>query len=216
MVQRYLDGQSLTDICEWLDNEGVKAARGGKWTQKSVSQLLRNEILVGRRIENGRTALRCEPILDWPTFNRLQAKLDSAPSRRGLSSTDTALLTGIVRCDKCDGPMYRIRTTQGRFYRCATNPEATGAARYSSKCANMMPLADFDAFVDEQMTGPVIGGHEILETITVPGDGHQDEIDQIEIELRSLNFDAPRPLASGMVPGAECIERRQSRERAIR
>jgi site-specific DNA recombinase len=190
MVRKYLDGESLTDICHWLDSQNVKPPRSDKWSQKSVGQLLRNKILIGRRIENGRTVLHVEPIIDWPTFNALQSKLDNAPRRRGMSSGDTALLTQVAFCGKCGGPMYRIRDKQGTSYRCSTSPKATGADRYRSVCRNMIPLAELDDWTDEHVR-TVLDGNEVLEKITVPGTGHQDEIDQVEAELRSLDFDAP-------------------------
>ena len=81
MAQRYLSGESLTTICQWLDAEGVKPPRGNMWSQKTVSQILRNPIITGCRKsrDGGRTLLKVDPIIDLPTFKLLQDKLDNHP-----------------------------------------------------------------------------------------------------------------------------------------
>jgi hypothetical protein len=115
MVARALSGDTQSSICEWLENEGVASVAAGIWSSKSVGQILRNTALIGRRTTgDGRTVLRFEGIIDTAPFNKLQAKLDSNPRRRGAVSSDPALLTRVIYCPKCKRIMHRRRSVTKR------------------------------------------------------------------------------------------------------
>ncbi len=43
----YLEGKSLGDIVKWLESEGIRTKRGGKWNKKTVSRILSNPIYCG-------------------------------------------------------------------------------------------------------------------------------------------------------------------------
>jgi DNA invertase Pin-like site-specific DNA recombinase len=175
---KYLDGASLRAVCAWLDGAGAPPRQGGHWQPKSLSQVFRNPVLAGRRVDgSGRTVLKVEPILDAGTWRDLQAELDRKAARKGVVQGDTAMLTGIAVCARCGGPMYRIA---GRYYRCH------GTARKPSTCANMVPLADLESWVDEQLGD---SGSFVIETVVIPGRGHADEIAEVERDLRELDYD---------------------------
>ena len=85
--------------------------------------------------------------------------------------------------------MYRFRTTKTRkdgrkatneYYRCA------GTARLPSTCRNMIPLSDIECWVDDKMTDDVIGSDEIIEQTVTPGHDYDDEIEQVELDIREL------------------------------
>jgi site-specific DNA recombinase len=195
MVERALNGDTLTSTCEWLDDKGIAPPAGGLWSPKSVSQILRNTALIGRRTtEKGRTVLRFESIIDTATFDKLQAKLDSNPRRRGAVSSDPAMLTGVIYCNKCKGVMHRRRSATKRkdgsryvyeAYRC------DGTPRQPSTCKNMIPLADMDARVHEWFTTGPIAGNQRVETFTVAGHGYDEELEQNARDIADLDIDAP-------------------------
>jgi hypothetical protein len=92
--------------------------------------------------------------------------------------------------------MQRINKTRksGRvasnvYYRC------NGSEHEPSKCRNMVPLDDIEAWVDLHFTEPppfgVFAHREIIETVIVPGNDHEVEISEIEADLRDLDYDAP-------------------------
>jgi site-specific DNA recombinase len=144
----YLNGSSLRDIAEWLDQH-CRAPQGDLWSAGSLSQLFRNPILVGRQADaRGKTILKVEPILDRATWDKLQAKQSARARTTG--TAPRALLTGVAVCDMCGGPMYRLASTaKGKkytYYRCHGNE------RNPSKCWNMISLADLDAQVDSYVT----------------------------------------------------------------
>lgn len=197
MVERALNGDSLSSIGAWLESEGITPPDSEVWSPKSVSQILRNPCLIGRRTTDrgkGKTVLRFAPIIDAATFTKLQAKLDSNPKRRGAVSSDPAMLTGVIYCAKCKGVMHRRRSVTKRKdgsryvyegYRC------DGTPRQPSTCRNMIPQADTDAKVNEWFTAGPVSNEQRIETIVIPGTGHQDELEQNARDIADLDIDAP-------------------------
>jgi hypothetical protein len=70
------------------------------------------------------------------------------------------------------------------YYRCH------GTYREPSRCGNMIPLAMADDLVSEWMT-EVVGSNKVIQRTLVPGHGHEEDIADVEADLRSLDFDDP-------------------------
>jgi site-specific DNA recombinase len=192
VVAMYLAGKSLRQLCTYLDAQGIPTRRGGAWVPKTLSDVLRNPVLSGRRADgNGRTILRVPPILDVDTWRKLQAEMDRKATKKGAARTGSPMLGGIAVCHTCGGPMYKLRAQNVRkdgskqfnvYYRCwgtDTNP---------STCKNMYPLDELDAWVENRMARIMSPRYEIVVT---PGHGHEDEIYEIERDLRELDLDSP-------------------------
>ena len=47
IYEMYLNGSSLGDIASWLEKEGVKTKKGGRWDKKTVARILSNPIYCG-------------------------------------------------------------------------------------------------------------------------------------------------------------------------
>ncbi len=47
MFEMYLDGHSLKEIEEWLNKNGIKTKKGGRWGKKTVARILSNPIYCG-------------------------------------------------------------------------------------------------------------------------------------------------------------------------
>lgn len=185
-VQMYLDGSSLYQVRDWLD-ERCPAPHGEAWSAASISNMFHNPVLIGRRTDaSGKTILKAEPILDRATWDALQAKQSSRAKTTG--AKPRSLLTGVAVCDMCDGPMYRLaNTAKGKkytYYRCHGNE------RNPSKCSNMIRLEDLDAQVDNYVTTN-LSRWPRYEVVTIPGHGHDDEIADVEHDLRDLDYDDP-------------------------
>jgi hypothetical protein len=205
MIDRALRGDTLLSICRWLDAEGVAPAKGEKWSPTSASNVLRNPVLKGRRVDaQGKVLLKFESLLSAAQFAELQSTLNRHSVRHGKSTSETALLTGVIECDLCGGPMYRINSATKRkdgtknictYYRCK------GKDYEPSRCRNSVPLSDIESWLDQWFTyfnddehGAPFGGPfadtEIVETTVVAGDDHAAEVAEVETEIRQLDLDA--------------------------
>jgi site-specific DNA recombinase len=194
VVALYLGGKSLRELCAYLDAEGVPTRRGGSWVPKTLSDVLRNPVLAGRRVDGkGRTILRVPPILDLDTWRKLQAELDRKASKKGVARVNSSMLAGIAVCGICGGPMYRINASNTHkdgtkadlfYYRCWGTPTAP------STCQNMYPLAEAEAAVDRYIAR-TMGAWPRYQIMTIPGHGYEEEIYEVERDLRELDFDDP-------------------------
>jgi DNA invertase Pin-like site-specific DNA recombinase len=193
-VAHYLDdGWSLRQVCDWLESRGVEPAgikdRPVKgWHTKSLSRLFRSESLMGRHRVRRRVLKIDPPVIDRATWNRLQATMDQRASTKGIPRGDAALLSGIICCDKCKGPMYRMNAAARRrdgtrvdyyYYRCQ-------GLRAASQCANMVPVGYTDAWVDEQVSA---NPSFVIQVTVIAGDGHEEDIESVEQDLRELDYD---------------------------
>ena len=107
MVDRALRGDTYTSIAEWLDESGVSTVHGGPWSQTSVRGVLASPALKGH-YQNAGSAVthRFDGQMTAAEWTQLQASLDRRPQRHGMITADTAMLTGVIFCEKCGGPMY--------------------------------------------------------------------------------------------------------------
>lgn len=210
MAERYLNGQTFLEVAEWLDSEEIKSPSWAAWSKKpedkrgaepvwqptSIGQLFRNPVLIGQLESDGEIVAdvkgkpmqRCAPILDDDTWQQLQAKLDvSSKRRKSTAPADTSMLTGVLLCAKCGGPMYRLTSTRkhpnGRtyvtaYYRCK------GKSRTPSMCRNMIKLHEVEAEVTEWIT--THKSIEIMETVVVKGNDYGRELSNVTQALEAL------------------------------
>ena len=194
VVEMYLAGKSLRQLCAYLDAQGTPTRRGGAWVSKTLSEVFRNPVIAGRRIDgNGRTILRVPPILDMDTWRKLQAELDRKASRKGVAQAGSYLLAGVAVWGKCGGPMYRVSAYNTRkdgskqynfYYRCWGTPAKP------STCKNLFPVEELEARVERYMT-VTMARWPRYETVIVPGHWHEEDIYEVERDLRELDFDDP-------------------------
>ena len=131
MAKRYLSGESTRQIARWLNSEAIAVPNPRRvttsvgWRNQMVMRVLRNPAIMGRVQTGGRTYMKVEPLISAEVFHRIQ-QLMTSKAHRGAPLETTALLTGIVVCDKGHA-MYRIKMApkpnapDGLFYYC--NPE---------------------------------------------------------------------------------------------
>lgn len=133
-VVEILAGTNLNSIARLWNEGGLLTTTGKEWTHSKVRQYLQNERLAGVRTYKGKPMLdaeghvvmgKWEPMLDRDTYDRLQIVLRS-PERRARVPRKGArhyLLTGILRCGVCNGPMYGQKNPSGYAYAC--HPSST-------------------------------------------------------------------------------------------
>ena len=188
VIRRTIAGDTYSSICRYLD-EHVPTEKGGLWAPSSLRHILRSPALKGKRYEGKRLVLEHKGLMTAAEWKDLQKAIEKRPKRRGPMRADSSLLTGIIHCALCDGRMYRFTSPGAEgpisYYRCK------GPAQAPSTCRNMIPLIAVEEWVVGWFTGDVFGPTEVMERVTVNGDGHDEEIAEIESQLRELDFDAP-------------------------
>lgn len=202
MVSRAIDGQSLTKICEWLD-ETTPTKHGGIWHPRTVREILRNEALIGRRhqaVKNkdtGKTVkgvLKFEGVIDVATFKGLQAALDANSFKKGAVAEAPSMLTGSLFCAKCGGVMHRkLRTVKRKRTNDSyviANYRCTGTQREPSRCANMVSMPALHGFLDDWFTNRPLADSPVVQTVLTPGNGYADELEQNARDIAELDVDA--------------------------
>ncbi|MFQ5479352.1 MAG: recombinase family protein [Candidatus Binatia bacterium] len=93
-----------------LNEAGHRTRAGRKWTKQVVLNALQNPIYMGKlrwrqEIHDGNH----EPIVPEETFEKVQKILEERAGEskgRQFSNGDDRLFTGVIRCGRCNAPMY--------------------------------------------------------------------------------------------------------------
>jgi site-specific DNA recombinase len=136
-------GKSGAEIARILNEDGVRTKTHGKtggkqWTGRTVLQMIRNPVYLGKRLFKGEWILGVhEPIIDTQlaekAFAQLGARRFRKPGRLQKAVKDSFMLRGILRCGNCDRVMTtstsRKKVTVGqpevyRYYRCRGNADS--------------------------------------------------------------------------------------------
>ena len=181
-------GDSLVTIAKWLDAEGIPTARGGKWSNTALKNIINNTAYMGYiTADDGKVTGQCPEIIDAATHKAANAALKSRPLRGPILAENRALCAGVLSCPVCgiDSPMYRIKAGggpkgggQAYYYRCA----GKGAQRKG--CGNMVRLELVDAAVNEAMSN---NHDEITKRVYVPGHNHDAEIADVDFRISQLS-----------------------------
>jgi DNA invertase Pin-like site-specific DNA recombinase len=183
-------GDSLVTVAKWLDAEGVKTARGGKWSNTALKNIINNTAYMGYiSDDNGRVIGQCPEIIDAATHKAANTALKSRPKRGPILAENSALCARVLLCPVCrnanHAPMYRIQGGggpkgggQAYYYRCA----GRGAQRKG--CGNMVRLDLVDAMLDKDMS---INHERILKRVYVPGHNHDAEIADVDFRISQLS-----------------------------
>lgn len=182
IFDRCIDGQSLADIAEWLDAEGIPTRRGtDHWSESTVRWIIRQRAYAGRWVNRkGETIQRCEAVIEPSTFDRAQVALKTRQKKGPTSKTPPQLST--VKCAQCGSPMYRVHSgnpgQKRYYYRCyGRMPQRKG-------CGNMVPLVELDQLIRAWV---YLGQTMPYRTRQwVKGTNYDDEISDVKQDIREL------------------------------
>lgn len=123
--RRYLGGESIYSLAEWLTGSAVKTSRAGSsvWSSRTVRRVLDSGFAAGYFTAND--ALRKgihEPLITEDEWKRYLEARDSRRVRRSGERSDYPL-SGLIYC-VCGSRMHGSRMGEhGRRYRCADSKE---------------------------------------------------------------------------------------------
>ena len=211
-------------MARWLIEAGVPTRRGGlTWYPATVRKVLCNPVNKGEpafgrttwRTDEERTreglsaqyqrpsapgswvTMQCEPIVDFATWNAVQERLRENKELQGGPCTARYLLSGLVRCTKCErvmGARWINRKNGGpRYYSCPLAWKGMDVAR--RQCTPGLHRADhiepatlraliYLAYHPSVFTTALKVYHQIHEATRTTG--AEGERTRLEAELRDL------------------------------
>lgn len=182
-----LRGDGPSAIAKYLNEQGVRTARGNPMTVSSVTRLLHRRTYLGEiRAGDAVNPTAHEPIVDPATFDAVQAlgKVEPEERDRPQRGRSFYLLSGLLHCGSCGQTMVGTHDAHGRrIYRC------TG--RLVGGCANR---ARVDAqLIEDEAVGLLLATEgELRGRPRVP----RPQLDSLERQLAA----AERRLAQALQP----------------
>lgn len=127
LYQRYVDGESIYRLVQWLNEHQVPTVEhGGKrgapsWAESTLRGVLDNPFPTGRFIYRGEIVDGAHeaivPLELWEAYRERRRRRATRPR----AEVSPYLLSGIVRCKTCETVLTGSKATGGlRYYRCAT------------------------------------------------------------------------------------------------
>lgn len=136
-----LAGNGMTNIARILNDDGIPAPRGGRWTPGSLKQIVKNPVYIGdvlyqktytddnftKRINYGELDQYCDkahhrPIITPSKFKKAQALIARRAEAAGYKKersknrrTNKYCLTGLLRCGECGTMMHRTAWSDRRI-----------------------------------------------------------------------------------------------------
>lgn len=143
---RYSQGQGYRAIANEINRLGYKTVKGNTFTTTAVKDILKNKTYIGlltyAKYENWEEKRRKgknpnpivvegshEPIIRKELFDQVQKRLEIETKQPEWNNQGSNLLTGLIKCPECSGPMAASNTTnrlkdgtkrKTRYYSCAT------------------------------------------------------------------------------------------------
>ena len=134
--KKYNEGQTMREIRDWLNENGIKNPVGGAFTYNSVEHMLKNRRYIGElKFRDVVVPDAIPPIIPLELFEDVQEKIaknKKAPARR--KAEDDYLLTTKLFCGYCGALMFGESGTSRtgevhRYYKCATAKKHKGCKK---------------------------------------------------------------------------------------
>lgn len=126
LYRRYVAGESVYSLVRWLNGHGWSTLSGGSWSDRTLRRVLDTGFASGQFMVDGQLQPGAhDPLIDAKLW---QAYLDARETRRALPARrerSRYLLSGLVRCARCEGAMVAGQFGAGRVpkYRCKAAKE---------------------------------------------------------------------------------------------
>ncbi len=127
LVARYIAGESLRSLVTWLNDEGIPTVTGKPWKTPTLRGALRSGRLAGLREHRGEVVGKAvwDPIITEADRNRVLARMtDMAVT--GRRTPRRYVLSGLVRCGRCENRLFSASRVNERRYVCLSGPDHGG------------------------------------------------------------------------------------------
>jgi DNA invertase Pin-like site-specific DNA recombinase len=130
LASRYLAGESLMSLTEWLQEAGVASVAGMPWRTGTLRQTLTNPRIAGLRAHNGQVvATAVWPAIITPTQHEQLVAMFARKKVSGRRAPRRYLLSGMLRCGKCGNKLFSSARRDTRRYVCMSGPDHGGCGR---------------------------------------------------------------------------------------
>jgi site-specific DNA recombinase len=127
IVARFLAGESTRSLATWLNDEGVATVTGRPWITTTLKGMLTNARYAGLRAHRGVVVGPAvwDPMISEDDHRRVLA-MYAEKKTSGRRTPQRYLLTGLLRCGKCDTRLYSSARQNSRRYVCLSGPDHGG------------------------------------------------------------------------------------------
>ena len=216
VFERYVGGQSATEICAWLNHTGTLTPRGKTWCTQNLMQLLGQVAYIGtykyagHEVEGGMPA-----IVSRETFEEAARVREDRRKHKRRRVMESYLFTGKIFCLECGRPMCGTAGTSGTgkkytYYGCLRKDGGCGLRVSSQKVEARVLGAVAEALSNEADVD------EMVAEIVAWGRSQPTRVDEYREALATTKREAQRlveSIAKG-VPAeavAEALSERQGR-----
>lgn len=130
MVARMLAGESARSIATWLNESGVASVSGKVWSTTTVRAIVTSPRIAGLRAHRGEVVGEAvwEAIISVEDHHKAIAQVEARKQTRR-RAPQRYLLSGLLRCGKCNNRLYSSRRKNSRRYVCLSGPDHGGCGR---------------------------------------------------------------------------------------
>jgi site-specific DNA recombinase len=141
LAARYLAGESLRSLASWLEVEQIKSVNGLGWRTPTLRAMLASGRIAGVREHRGEVVGPAvwEPIISETDRARILARMAQQAST-GSRAPRRYLLSGLLRCGRCEGRLFSSVRKTTRRYVCQSGPDHGGCGRLTVVAAPLEEL----------------------------------------------------------------------------
>lgn len=127
LAERFIAGESLRSLAVWLDQQAISTVSGQPWRTPTLRALLASGRIAGLRDHQGQVigAATWEAIISEQTRARILSRM-AEQKTSGRRSPRRYLLSGLLRCGKCQHTLYSAARQDVRRYVCSSGPDHGG------------------------------------------------------------------------------------------
>jgi len=208
-VDRAIRGESILSIAEQLNDSGMSAPRGGRWTPQTLTRMFRSRWVLGQAEHSGKVVIdettgmplqRADGLITLSRWQELQAVLDDR-NRPKVNRHETGILLGVGVCGECGSPLYHHVMTKAatdkraaqvyRYWRCS------GKSKHRNGCDLRNVRAEsLESLVEREFLAQ-IGSVERTVRVYVPASGPGEQLAEVESAIATVRKEKDLGLYDG-------------------
>lgn len=130
IVARFIAGESLRSLCQWLDEQEVRTVSGNRWRSTTLRAILSSGRIAGLRDHRGQVVAPAvwDGLITLEDRDRVLVRF-AEMKRSKRRAPQRYLLSGMLRCGRCSGTLFASPRTRTRRYVCMAGPDHGGCGR---------------------------------------------------------------------------------------